>query len=34
MEWAAILRDLILGLLIAGAIAAWVPDIFGRLLFR
>jgi uncharacterized membrane protein YraQ (UPF0718 family) len=28
MEWAAILRDLILGLLIAGAIAAWVPDRF------
>jgi uncharacterized membrane protein YraQ (UPF0718 family) len=28
MEWAAILRDLILGLLIAGAIAAWVPDSF------
>ena len=28
MEWAAILRDLVLGLLIAGAIAAWVPDTF------
>jgi uncharacterized membrane protein YraQ (UPF0718 family) len=28
MEWAAILRDLIIGLLIAGAIAAWVPDSF------
>jgi len=28
MEWAAILRDLIAGLLIAGAIAAWVPDSF------
>jgi uncharacterized membrane protein YraQ (UPF0718 family) len=28
MEWAAILRDLVLGLLIAGAIAAWVPDSF------
>ena len=26
MEWAAILRDLVVGLLIAGAIAAWVPD--------
>jgi uncharacterized protein len=25
MEWLAILRDLVLGLLIAGAIAAWVP---------
>ena len=28
MEWAAILRDLVGGLLIAGAIAAWVPDSF------
>jgi uncharacterized protein len=28
MEWAAIIRDLIGGLLIAGAIAAWVPDSF------
>jgi uncharacterized membrane protein YraQ (UPF0718 family) len=28
MEWAAILRDLVLGLFIAGAIAAWVPDSF------
>jgi hypothetical protein len=28
MEWAAILRDLVLGLLVAGAIAAWVPDSF------
>lgn len=25
MEWAAILRDLVLGLLIAGAVGAWVP---------
>ena len=30
MEWAAILRDLVIGLLIAGAIAAWVPDSFWR----
>ena len=30
MEWAAILRDLVVGLLIAGAIAAWVPDTFWR----
>ncbi|WP_310724363.1 permease [Streptomyces sp. N2A] len=30
MEWAAIVRDLVLGLLIAGAIAAWVPDAFWR----
>ena len=28
MEWAAILRDIILGLLIAGAGAAWVPETF------
>ncbi|MCX4745577.1 permease [Kitasatospora sp. NBC_01287] len=28
MEWAAIIRDLAVGLLIAGAIAAWVPDSF------
>ncbi|MET7665556.1 permease [Streptomyces sp. NPDC005356] len=33
MEWAAILRDLIAGLLIAGAIAAWVPDSFWRTFF-
>jgi uncharacterized protein len=33
MEWAAILRDLILGLLIAGAIAAWVPDSFWQNFF-
>jgi hypothetical protein len=33
MEWAAILRDLIVGLLIAGAVAAWVPDSFWRHFF-
>ncbi|GGU70747.1 membrane protein [Streptomyces albospinus] len=33
MEWAAILRDLVVGLLIAGAIAAWVPDSFWRSFF-
>ena len=33
MEWAAILRDLVAGLLIAGAIAAWVPDSFWRSFF-
>lgn len=33
MEWAAILRDLVLGLLIAGAVAAWVPDSFWQALF-
>jgi len=30
MEWAAILRDLVIGLLIAGAVAAWVPGDFWR----
>ena len=33
MEWAAIIRDLVLGLLIAGAIAAWVPDSFWQAFF-
>ncbi|WAJ46834.1 permease [Mycobacterium sp. Aquia_216] len=33
MEWLAILRDLVLGLLIAGAIAAWVPESFWRSFF-
>ncbi|MEU8435174.1 permease [Streptomyces sp. NPDC029216] len=33
MEWAAILRDLVVGLLIAGAIAAWVPESFWRAFF-
>ncbi|MER7343118.1 permease [Streptomyces sp. NPDC000075] len=33
MEWAAILRDLVVGLLIAGAVAAWVPDAFWRAFF-
>ncbi|MBV9352649.1 MAG: permease [Mycobacterium sp.] len=33
MEWTAILRDLVLGLLIAGAIAAWVPESFWRHFF-
>ncbi|MCA1221596.1 permease [Streptomyces sp. 8L] len=33
MEWAAILRDLVVGLLVAGAIAAWVPDSFWSAFF-
>ncbi|MFD5426585.1 permease [Streptomyces sp. NPDC127084] len=33
MEWAAIIRDLVLGLLIAGAVAAWVPDSFWSAFF-
>jgi uncharacterized membrane protein YraQ (UPF0718 family) len=28
MEWAAVLRDVVGGLLIAGALGAWVPDSF------
>jgi uncharacterized membrane protein YraQ (UPF0718 family) len=33
MEWAAVLRDLVIGLLLAGAAAAWIPDSFWRHLF-
>ncbi|HZD16434.1 MAG TPA: permease [Pseudonocardiaceae bacterium] len=33
MEWAAIRRDLVLGLLIAGAIGAWVPESFWQSFF-
>ena len=33
MEWAAIIRDLVVGLLIAGAVAAWVPESFWRAFF-
>ena len=33
MEWAAVLRDIVLGLLIAGAVGAWVPDSFWQHLF-
>ncbi len=33
MEWAAILRDLVLGLLIAGAVGAWVPATFWQNFF-
>jgi uncharacterized membrane protein YraQ (UPF0718 family) len=33
MEWAAIIRDLVIGLLIAGAIGAWVPESFWRAFF-
>ena len=33
MEWAAVIRDLVIGLLVAGAIAAWVPDSFWRAFF-
>jgi hypothetical protein len=32
-EWAAVIRDIALGLLIAGAIGAWVPDSFWRHFF-
>jgi uncharacterized protein len=33
MEWAAVIRDIVAGLLIAGAIGAWVPDTFWQHLF-
>ncbi len=33
MEWAAILRDMVLGLFIAGALSAWVPATFWQHLF-
>ncbi|MBV8397112.1 MAG: permease [Actinobacteria bacterium] len=33
MEWAAILRDIVVGLLVAGALAAWVPGSWWRALF-
>jgi uncharacterized protein len=33
MDWAAIWRDIVGGLLIAGALAAWVPDSFWQGLF-
>ena len=33
MDWAAIWRDIFGGLLIAGALAAWVPDSFWQGLF-
>jgi YHS domain-containing protein len=33
MEWAAVLRDIVIGLFLAGALGAWVPDSFWRHLF-
>ncbi len=33
MEWAAVIRDIAAGLLIAGAVAAWVPDSFWQTFF-
>ena len=33
MEWAAVIRDIVLGLLIAGAVGAWVPNSFWQHLF-
>jgi uncharacterized protein len=33
MEWAAVIRDIVIGLLIAGAVGAWVPDTFWQHLF-
>jgi uncharacterized membrane protein YraQ (UPF0718 family) len=33
MEWAAVIRDIVIGLLIAGAVGAWVPGSFWQHLF-
>ncbi|HLI06683.1 MAG TPA: permease [Ktedonobacteraceae bacterium] len=33
MDWASVWLDIVLGLLIAGALAAWVPDSFWRAFF-
>ncbi len=33
MEWAAVIKDVVLGLLIAGAIGAWVPNSFWEKFF-
>ncbi len=33
MEWAAIWKDLVIGLFVAGAIGAWVPDAFWQGIF-
>src|SRR5947209_7635842 len=34
MDWASVWVDIVLGLLIAVALAAWVPDSFGRAFFQ
>ena len=33
MEWAAVIRDIAIGLFVAGAVAAWVPESFWQSLF-
>ena len=33
MEWGAVLRDIALGLLVAGALQAWVPETFWQAIF-
>lgn len=33
MEWTAVIRDIVIGLLVAGAVAAWVPNSFWQNLF-
>jgi uncharacterized protein len=33
MDWAAVARDILIGLLVAGALAAWVPDSFWQRFF-
>src|SRR3979409_1673943 len=33
MNWASVIRDVVVGLLIAGALAAWVPESFWKVFF-
>jgi len=33
MNWASVIRDVVLGLLIAGALAAWIPESFWKVFF-
>jgi uncharacterized membrane protein YraQ (UPF0718 family) len=33
MNWASVIRDVMLGLLIAGALAAWIPESFWKVFF-
>src|ERR1700686_5266889 len=33
MEWAAVIRDIVIGLLVAGGLGAWVPSSFWQRFF-
>ncbi len=33
MDWAAVWKDIVVGLLVAGALAAWVPNSFWQSFF-